>query len=61
MREKKQSAEAKLCKDSSTPNKKTDNKKKVRVELDDKSKLTNIIKDIFIPRAGKGAGKSRKR
>ena len=35
--------------------------KKVRVEVDDKSKLTNIIKDIFIPRAGKGAGKSRKR
>ena len=36
LKEKKQSAEAKSCKDSSTPNENTDNKQ-VRVEIDDKS------------------------
>ena len=38
LRKDKQSAETISCKDSSTPNKKTDNKK-VRVEIDEKVKL----------------------
>ena len=52
LRKEKQSAEAKSCKDSSTPKKRTDNKK-VRVEIDEKSKINIIIIDIIILRLEK--------
>ena len=41
------------------PNKKTDDKK-ISVEMDDKNKTSNIIKDINILKAREGRGKSRR-
>ena len=55
LREKKQSAEAKSCKDSSTPIEKTDNEK-IRVEIDDRSKTSTLILIIIFQRLEKGGG-----
>ena len=57
LREQKESAEAKSCKDSSTPNEKTENKE-IRIDIDDKSKTDNIIKHINILKAREGGVKS---
>ena len=58
LREQKQSTEDKPCKDSSTPNKKTENKE-TSIKIDDKSKSDVIIKDTTILKAREGGGKSR--
>ena len=58
LREQKQSTEDKSCKDSSTPNQKTENKE-IMIKIDDKSKTDFIIKDINIFKARQGGGKSR--
>ena len=55
LREQKQSAEDKSCKDSSTPNEKTENKEN-RIKIDDKSKTDTKIKDINILKAREGEG-----
>ena len=47
------------CKDSSTLNKKTDDKM-IKVERDDKNKTSNMIEDINILKAREGGGKSWK-
>ena len=47
------------CKDSCTLNKKTDDKM-IKIERDDKSKTSNMIKDTNILKARKGGGKSWK-
>ena len=45
LRETEQKIKDDACKDSSTLNKKTDNKM-IKVERDDKNKTSNMIKDI---------------
>ena len=59
LRENKQSAKAESCKNSSTPNEKTD--KKIGWKLLVKVKSNIIIKDINITTARECGGKSRKR
>ena len=56
LRKQKQDIGANPCKDSSTLNNKTDDKR-ISVEVDDK----NMIKDINFLKAREGGGKSRKR
>ena len=60
LRKQKQDTEANPSKDSSTLNKKTDDKR-ISVELDDRNKTTKLIKDTNILKAREGGGKSRKR
>ena len=55
--EPKQKTKADACKDSSTLNKKTDDKL-IRVERDDKNKTSYIIKSINFLKAREGGGKS---
>ena len=59
LRETEQKIKDDACKDSSTLNKKTDNKM-IKVERDDKNKTSNMIKDIKIHKAREGGGKSWK-
>ena len=60
LRETEQKTEDDACKDSSTLNKKTDDKM-FKVERDDKNKTSNMIKDINILKAREGGGKNWKR
>ena len=53
LRKQKQNTGANPCKDSSTQNRKTDDKK-ISVEMDDKNKTSNIIKDTSILKAREG-------
>ena len=59
LRETEQETKDDACKDSSTLNKETDDKM-IKVERDDKNKTSNMIKDINIPKAREGGGKSWK-
>ena len=59
LRETEQKTNDDACKDSSTPNKKTDDKI-IKVERDDKNKTSNLIKDINILKAREGGSKSWK-
>ena len=60
LRKQKQDTGANPCKDSSTLNKKTD-KEKIGVEVDDKNKTSNIIKDTNILKARERGGKSQRK
>ena len=57
MRETEQKTKDDASKDSSTLNKKFDDKT-VKVESDDKNKTSNMIKDMNILKAREGGGKS---
>ena len=59
LREMEQTNKDDACKDSSTLNKKTDDKM-IKVERDDKNKTSNMIEDINILKAREGGGKSWK-
>ena len=59
LREPKQKTLANPCKESSTLNKKTDDNG-IRIEMDDKSKTNNKIKNINILKAREGGCKSRR-
>ena len=59
LREMEQTNKDDACKDSSTLNKKT-NDKMIKVERDDKNKTSNMIEDINILKAREGGGKSWK-
>ena len=56
----KQDTGANPCKDNSTLNKKTDDKK-ICVEVDHKNKTSNMIKDTNILKARERGGKSRRK
>ena len=60
LRKQKQDTGANPCKDSSTLNKKTDDKK-ISVEVDNENKTSNMIKDTNILKAREGGGKSRRK
>ena len=60
LRKQKQDTGANPCEDSSTLNKKTDDKR-INVEVDDKNKTSNMVKNTNISKARVGGGKSRKR
>ena len=59
LRETEQKTKDDACKTSSLPNKKTDDKM-IKVERDDKSKTSKMIKDISILKAREGGGKNWK-
>ena len=59
LREEERKTKDDACIDSSTLNKKT-NDKRIKIERDDKSKTSNMIKDTNILKAREGAGKSWK-
>ena len=59
LRKQKQDTGANPCKSSSTLNKKTDDKRR-SVEVDDKSKTSNMVKYTNILKARERGGKSRK-
>ena len=59
LREEEQETKEDSCKDSSTLNKKTDDKM-IKVERDVKNKAIKMIKDIKILKAREGGGKSWK-
>ena len=60
LRKQKQDTGANPCEDSSTLNKKTDDKR-INVEVDDENKTSNMVKNTNISKARVGGGKSRKR
>ena len=57
LREEERKTKDDACKDSSTLNKKTDDKM-TKIERDDKSKTSDMIKDTNILKAREGGGKS---
>ena len=60
LRKQKKDTGANPCKDSSTLNKKTDDKR-ISVEVEDKNRTSNTITDTNILKAREGGGMSRKR